>query len=457
MTQEVRIQVEGMSCAGCKAKIEAEVRELPGVKSIRVEYGTGEGVVKFDASQVSQKHIFKAIAALGYPVKRATVQTRPATSLTARYGRWIVAAVVLALFVLAYVVVQRLGLLQLLARLNEHNLSYGLIFVIGLLASFHCVGMCGGLVVTYTARQQAQGEGSSSAVSSHLLYNLGRVVSYTATGAVLGGFGSFFAISPVFTGVVTVLAALFMLLMGLSLLTEFRFLKRLQVAMPSLVGRFLYGQRDSSSPKGPLAIGLLNGLMPCGPLQAMQLYALASGSVVRGALSMAAYALGTVPMMFGLGNVVSMLSTERTHQALKVSGAIVIVLGVFMLNRGLENFGLGIGGVPTEVQPVAPVAVKPAPTSAAATVAGVQVVHMKLTRRGYEPNVLYAKAGVPVRWVIDVVEMSGCTNRLIMPAYKVNKSFKLGENVIEFTPQRTGEIKFSCWMQMVWGKFVVQS
>jgi sulfite exporter TauE/SafE len=359
------------------------------------------------------------------------------------------------------VVVQRLGLLQLLARLNEHNLSYGLIFVIGLLASFHCVGMCGGLVVTYTARQQAQGEGPSSAVSSHLLYNLGRAVSYTATGAILGGFGSFFAISPVFTGVVTVLAALFMLLMGLSLLTEFRFLKRFELALPGFVGRLLYGQ-GSSSPKGPLAIGLLNGLMPCGPLQAMQLYALASGNVVRGALSMAAYALGTAPMMFGLGNVVSMLSAERTRQALRVSGVIVIVLGVFMLNRGLDNFGLGIGGFPTEVQPVAQVAAKPRPTSASPTASApadpsVQVVHMKLTRRGYEPNVLYAKPGVPVRWVIDVVEMSGCTNRLIMPEYNVTKSFKYGENVIEFTPQRTGEIKFSCWMQMVWGKFIIEA
>jgi hypothetical protein len=239
-------------------------------------------------------------------------------------------------------------------------------------------------------------------------------------------------------------------------------LKRLQVAMPSFVGRFLYGQRDSSSPKGPLVIGLLNGLMPCGPLQAMQLYALASGSVVRGALSMAAYALGTVPMMFGLGNVVSMLSRERTHQALKVSGAIVIVLGVFMLNRGLDNFGLGMGGLPTEVQPVAQVAVKPQPTSVSPTAsapadASVQVVHMQLTRRGYEPNVLYARVGVPVRWVIDVVEMSGCTNRLIMPQYGVNKKFVVGENVIEFTPTRTGELPFSCWMQMVWGKFIIEA
>ncbi len=53
--------------------------------------------------------------------------------------------------------------------------------------------------------------------------------------------------------------------------------------------------------------------------------------------------------------------------------------------------------------------------------------------------------------------MSGCTNELIMPSYGIDKKFKYGENVIEFTPKAAGEIKFSCWMRMVWGKFIVQS
>lgn len=460
MIKEVYIQIEGMSCSGCKAKIEAEVGALKGVQSVRVDHTTGEGVVSFDGGQVGLKRIFKTIEMAGYRARRSP-QSIVVHSRTTQHLHWLVAAGLVVAFAAVYMALQRLGFLQVLAQLNERNLSYGLIFGIGLLASFHCVGMCGGLVVTYTARQQAQGNESRTGVSAHVQYNLGRVSSYTLTGLILGSVGSFFAISPAFTGVVTLLAAIFMVIMGLSLLTEFRFLKRLELVMPSFVGRFLYGPKGSSSSRGPLMIGLLNGLMPCGPLQAMQLYALASGSPVRGALSMAAYGLGTVPMMFGLGNLVSVLTAERTRVALRVSGVIVLVLGVLMFNRGLDSLGVDLD-LPTAVQPVVQPIVSKASTvnvvqTATPATDTVQVVHMKLTRRGYEPNVLRAKVSVPVRWVIDVVEMSSCTNRLIMPEYGVDKKFVIGENVIEFTPTKTGELPFSCWMQMVWGKFVIDA
>lgn len=87
-------------------------------------------------------------------------------------------------------------------------------------------------------------------------------------------------------------------------------------------------------------MGMLNGLMPCGPLQAMQLYALSTGSFAQGALSMFVFSLGTVPLMFGLGALSSFLSARFTGVMLKASGAMVIFLGVVMLNNGLSLYGL---------------------------------------------------------------------------------------------------------------------
>jgi hypothetical protein len=222
------------------------------------------------------------------------------------------------------------------------------------------------------------------------------------------------------------------------------------------VARFLYGQEGGSKSRGPLVIGLLNGFMPCGPLQAMQLYALASGSVVRGALSMGVYALGTVPLMFGFGSVLSLLSGERVKQALRVSGVVVVILGLLMVNRGLANFALGVGSASAVRSSNTPVAAAPqVQATPMPTTPAYQTVTMQLTSRGYEPNTLQVKKGIPVRWVIDVKEMSRCTDTIIMPDYKIRKSLEYGENVIEFTPTQTGIIRFSCWMQMVWGKFVV--
>ena len=86
----------------------------------------------------------------------------------------------------------------------------------------------------------------------------------------------------------------------------------------------------------------MNGLMPCGPLQAMQLYALGTGSFLAGALSMFIFSLGTVPLMFGLGALSSLLSSKFTSRMMKVSAALVLLLGLVMVNRGLALSGVNL-------------------------------------------------------------------------------------------------------------------
>lgn len=340
------------------------------------------------------------------------------------------------------------GFLEILSKLNQQNLSYGLIFLIGFLVSFHCIGMCGGLIITYTASAQAKKIKSKSYLL-HWQYNIGRLISYTLIGAILGGFGSFFGISPVFNGLLTLGAGIFMILMGISLINHFQWIEKIKPKMPSAFARFFINQSDSKKPKGPFIIGLLNGFMPCGPLQAIELYALASADMMRGALSMGIFALGTIPLMFGFGNLISFFGRQKIKQIMKISGAIVILLGLLMINRGLANFGYSwsnIFPVKTENQ------IK---NTADDLTKDYQAVNMDLTYNGYSPNALYVKKDIAVRWIINVKQMSGCTNKIIMPQYNIEKSLQLGENIIEFTPTSAGEIKFSCAMQMVWGKFIV--
>jgi len=468
MSNKTVLHVEGTHCAGCKARIESKVAGLKGVESVLVDYASGACTIQYDESKVSQARIVTVIKDLGYDVQPALDgpwsegQCASATQSPVPLARkLILGAALLGLISAGYWFVQKSGALTLLARLSDGNLGYGLIFVVGLLAGFHCMGMCGGLVVAYTAGRRGSGGGQSS-VLPHLQYNLGRVISYSIVGAILGGTGSFFGISPAFTSVLTLVVALVMVVMGISLLTDGRLLSKFNLALLSAVARFLFGQEGHPG-QGPLVVGLLNGFMPCGPLQAMQLYALASGSVVRGALSMAVYGLGTVPMMFGLGSIISLLSGIRVKQALKLSGAAVVVLGLLMLNRGLANFGMGLGASPgPQVASQAPSAVTPAAAAAVVPTAeaeagpqGFQTVRMQVTYQGYVPNTLQVKKGIPVRWVIDVKQMTRCTDTIILPEYNIRKPLQMGENVVEFTPDRTGVIQFSCWMQMVWGKFVV--
>ncbi len=453
MLQKIKFKIKGIHCASCKILIETEVDVLAGVKDIKVNHQTGECQVEYDDDKISQPKIFAAIEKLNYQVEKADSNEGGRKKTSKSYKNLIIAGSLLILFVLGYLVIKQFGLLEILAKLNEKNLSYGLIFLIGLLVSFHCVGMCGGLVVTYTTRHLARNEDKKNkSLAPHLQYNLGRLISYTAIGGILGGAGSFFGINPVFTGIITLAAGVFMVLMGLSLLTHFNFLEKIKLKTPAFIARFLYGQRHNAKPKGPLMVGLLNGFMPCGPLQAMQLYALATGSFTRGALSLGVYALGTIPLMFGFGSFVSFISQERIKQLMKFSGVLVIILGLLMFNRGLTNFGYRLGfnfSIPKEQ-------VSRTEYEVTGDVKEFQTVNMDLTYSGYVPNVLYIKAGVPVRWIINVKQMSGCTSAILIDSLGISKNLQYGENTIEFTPPAgVKDIKFSCGMRMVWGRFIV--
>jgi hypothetical protein len=211
--------------------------------------------------------------------------------------------------------------------------------------------------------------------------------------------------------------------------------------MPKFLTKNIAGKGNS-----PFYVGLLNGLMPCGPLQAMQLYALSTGSPVKGALSMLLFSLGTVPLMFGFGAVSSLLSKKFTKKMLTVSASLVIILGFGMLSTGLGLSGLGFFTQNTsDATEKSDIVVKD----------GVQTVAIDITSRSYAP--ITVKKGVPVKWIVRATEdtINGCNNEIIIPAYNISKKLSPGENIIEFTPKEAGVIPYSCWMGMIRSKITV--
>ena len=321
-------------------------------------------------------------------------------------------------------------------------MGYGMLFLVGLMTSVHCVAMCGGISLSQSLPGgQAQAKSSTrQALTPALLYNAGRVISYTLTGLIFGTLGMLFgagldtSLSVLAQAALKVVAGLLMLAMGLNLLGLFPALRRLRLRLPRLPKRL--------RPRAPLTVGLLNGLMPCGPLQAMQLAALSSASPVRGALSMLAFSLGTVPLMLGLGSLVSLLG-QRFRRAVTVGGAVLVaVMGLSMLSQGAALAGM----LPAAAQPGVQ----------AQAEAGVQVVRSTLLPNSY-PSIT-VQAGVPVRWEIDAPSgsINGCNNRLIIPALGMEYTFHTGKNVITFTPEQSGTLPYTCWMGMIRGVITVE-
>jgi len=88
---------------------------------------------------------------------------------------------------------------------------------------------------------------------------------------------------------------------------------------------------------------------------------------------------------------------------------------------------------------------------------GYQVIRMKVTRYGWEPDRFVLVSGVPVTWIITGVEINSCNNAIVVPEYGLKFPVRKGEQVIEFTPDTEGVISWSCWMGMIPGAFVVKN
>ena len=236
-----------------------------------------------------------------------------------------------------------------------------------------------------------------------------------------------------------------MVLMGINMLNLFPALRKLTLRIPKGIAARVQKRKIGSN---AFVVGLLNGFMPCGPLQSMQIVALASGSPVNGAMSMLMFSLGTVPLMLGLGSIVSMLGRKFAGKVMTAGSMLVMVLGLAMLSQGssLIGFPYMLSGTKVSAETV---------TENADNI-NVQEIHSTLTSGRY-PDITVT-AGIPVKWIIDVPNnaLNGCNYKMYLSAYGIEHTFIEGENVIEFTPTNTGDIPYTCWMGMIRGDIFVK-
>ncbi|MDD1622142.1 MAG: sulfite exporter TauE/SafE family protein [Methylococcaceae bacterium] len=328
------------------------------------------------------------------------------------------------------------------------DVNFGLLILIGFLTSFHCVGMCGPLILGYTAKNAKAGQHAHTA---HLLYGLGKTISYTGFGALFGAFGAIVAFTPYTQGMVGIAAGLFLMLFGLHMLEVFPALNHFQLKMPAFLMRFI--GKEYRKHGNPFAIGLLNGLMIiCGPLQAMYVLAAGTGSWSEGAATLFFFGIGTLPLLLGFGFLTSLLSGNLTPKLLKASGVIVMALGVIMMNRGLAVTGSGIDFNTL----VARVSQHLSPTAAESPYCDTeQTINMEVLKTRFSPNKFTLRKGIPVKWVINGKELNECNKAIVVPRYGLDIQLKPGIQVIEFTPTETGVVPWSCWMGMIPGTFIV--
>lgn len=209
-------------------------------------------------------------------------------------------------------------------------------FLIGFLGSFHCIGMCGPIAIALPVPKSS----NLSFFTGRLLYNLGRVVTYSFLGLIFGLIGGRIALAGAQQVVSIVLGAVIIIAVLLpqkykNYFIQHPFTQKAAQPLKSNIGVLF--QKGTFS--AMFLIGILNGFLPCGFVYIGLAGAIASGDAISGAAVMIMFGLGTVPAMFAasvFGKFINIGIRTKLRKAIPV---FAIILALIFIARGL-NLGI---------------------------------------------------------------------------------------------------------------------
>ena len=227
------------------------------------------------------------------------------------------------------------------------------VFLVGLLGSVHCAGMCGGIVGALSLAPPRAGAAVialrtavAPALPRTLAYNLGRIASYGTAGALAGGLaGGALRLGalPALQALAYVLANLLLLALGLYLMDAWRGIARIEAGGQAIWRRVAPLLRRIGPPDtgGRLFLaGALWGWLPCAMVYSVLVTAMLSGSAAGGAAVMLAFGLGTLPMMLALGLAGARLRGALQRRAVRLAG------GALVFGFGVVGLARAAGGLP---------------------------------------------------------------------------------------------------------------
>ncbi len=437
---KITIDIAGMHCRSCELLTEDELASVPGVKKVKTNFRKGTADIFYEGEKPSNSDIERAIQNAGYTVGKGD---RP--WFTSDISAWVETLFALGIVFAIFLFAQAFGLFNISLGSSERLTSLPFVLLLGVVAGLStCMAMVGGLVLAVSARFSERHPEASvrKKFLPHLYFNLGRIGGFALLGGLLGALGATFQLSSFSIGAMTLLIGVVMFLVGLQLLELFPRLSVWKLQLPKSIAKVLGIQSHTKkeySHSRAMFLGAMTFFLPCGFTQLTQLFVVATGSPMIGALTMGTFALGTAPGLLGIGGVAATAKGAFRRFFFKGAGIVVIALGIFNFQNGyaLVKLGRSVGGNDA-VQTGVPAK-------------DAQIIRITQKANGYFPSTLSVKKGQPVKLIIDSEDSYTCATSFIMPKAGIRKTLEPGENVLEFTPDKVGVLPFSCSMGMYRG------
>jgi len=447
--QQLQVPVQGMTCRACEVRVGKALRRVPGVLDAEVSVRAGRATLTVDPAVRSdrlQSDVEAAVRKAGYDVGRAPW-------LSADVEVWKQAVLAIAVVGSLAVLLWWFGVPDLVGGSVEAG-GLAVVLLVGLAAGVStCMALVGGLVLAVSASYAASvsyedGSPRRTGWRPQLAFQAGRIVGFVILGGVLGAVGARLSLPERATAVLTLAVALVMVVLGLRLLRISPRMSAWSPTLPPSMARALGVEDRAGRPYSDTrtaVLGALTFFLPCGFTQAMQLYAMTTGSALAGAAVMGVFALGTAPGLLALGGLPALASGRARDQVLAITGAVLVAFAVVNAQgaAGLLGWTQQRGDVPTAI------------TSNVVVGTGTQTVTMDQTTRGYVPATSVVAPGVPIRWEISSVSDLSCAAYMRGVSWDWKVNLKTGPNVIELPPLAAGErYDFACVMGMYSGSLV---
>ncbi len=441
-TKKTTLYIEGMHCPSCDILVKKKLGTCDNIKSVKADFRTQTAELEY-TGELDSKILNASINKFGYRVhssSKALLKKEP-------FGKRLfdAGAIAVILFIVYYFA-QESHLVPAFSA--SANLSLTAVFLLGLVASTStCMATSGALFMTTMSKLNHSGENRlKSNLMPSIMFNTGRVVSYGLFGFVVGMIGQKFVENSVSGPIFLSIIALFMLLVGLDMAGVLPFSSIGIFSFTKKIFSFLENKLSRKPRKWAFLLGAITYLLPCGFTQSVQLYAISLGNPLQSAVTMIVFALGTVPALLAIGFASSFSRSKYYPAFARIVGVVIIMIGVGYLTNVFYLYGVKIPVLAGQTKKVDANIVEEN---------GMQIARMTVRSSGYYPGSFTVKKGIPVRWEINGENVLGCQGSIVAPSINIAKILSKGENVIEFLPEKTGRIAFSCTMGMFQGEFNV--
>ncbi len=216
------------------------------------------------------------------------------------------------------------------------NIAFSTGFLIGLVGSFHCIGMCGPIAIALPVTAK----GTWRFYAGRFLYNIGRTVTYAFFGAMMGVIGQRFFVAG-FQQEVSIVVGALMIASAIAPGLVNRIFGNLKIAqtITTRLKELFSAAFRKRTVASLFVVGVVNGFLPCGLVYMAMAGAATTGSIEGGAVFMAGFGLGTIPVMLGVSVAGSFIPLAVRHKISRLTPVFLFVLGVILLLRGL-NLGI---------------------------------------------------------------------------------------------------------------------